>query len=171
MTIAELTLRMIDYSKGNLRDICHFLKVHAYAATIGQLEGLDTDTQYLLEATALVHDIAIPTCRVKYGKAPGYLQEQESDAVVRAFFADTDMPTETVDRIAFLCAHHHSPSPVYGMDHQILLEADYLVNAHEADFTREHILATRDGMFRTSAGLTILNSAFSEKLSGPLEAE
>jgi HD superfamily phosphodiesterase len=35
MTISEITEKMIAWSDGNLHDISHFLKVWAYAKTIG----------------------------------------------------------------------------------------------------------------------------------------
>lgn len=44
MTIAQLTQAIIDQSAGNLHDINHFLKVWAYARTIGLCEGLDDET-------------------------------------------------------------------------------------------------------------------------------
>ena len=71
MTIAELTKAMIDYSAGNLHDIHHFLKVYAYAKTIGECEQLAPETQMTLEAAALLHDIACPLCREKYGNTNG----------------------------------------------------------------------------------------------------
>ena len=77
MTVAELTKKMVEYSKGNLHDISHFLKVYAYAKTIGQCEGLDDATQKTLEIAALVHDIACPLCREKYGSAIHKRQEEE----------------------------------------------------------------------------------------------
>ena len=56
--ICEITKKMIEYSNGNLHDINHFMKVYAYAKTIGQCEKIDESTQAILEAAALVHDIA-----------------------------------------------------------------------------------------------------------------
>ena len=57
-TIAQLAEKMIRFSVGNTHDIDHFLRVWSYARIIGALEGLDTGTQYILEAAAIVHDIA-----------------------------------------------------------------------------------------------------------------
>lgn len=37
--------KMIDFYQGNLRDIEHFLKVWAYAKTIGEQESVDENTQ------------------------------------------------------------------------------------------------------------------------------
>ena len=33
--------------------------------TIGELEGLDADTQFILEVAAITHDIVCPLCRKK----------------------------------------------------------------------------------------------------------
>ena len=75
--IAELAQRMIAYSMGDLHDIDHFLKVYAYARTIGVREGLGEADQTALEAAALLHDIACPLCREKYGNTNGKHQERE----------------------------------------------------------------------------------------------
>jgi HD superfamily phosphodiesterase len=37
----------------------HLLKVYGFAKTIGEREGLDADTQEILEIAALTHDIGI----------------------------------------------------------------------------------------------------------------
>ena len=34
MTVAEVVKKMVEYSKGDLHDINHFMKVYAYAKTI-----------------------------------------------------------------------------------------------------------------------------------------
>ena len=67
MTSTDILLKMIDFSDGNLHDIAHFMKVHGYAQAIAKAEGLDNDTVELIEVAALVHDIACPLCRLKYG--------------------------------------------------------------------------------------------------------
>ena len=69
--ISEMIQKMIDYSNGNIHDIEHFMKVWAYAKTIGESEHLNEETQFILEAAAVVHDIACPLCREKYGNADG----------------------------------------------------------------------------------------------------
>ena len=77
MTVAEAMKKMILLSNGNRHDINHFLKVHAYAAAIGACEGLPEDTLQTLELAAIVHDIACPLCREKYGTTNGKYQELE----------------------------------------------------------------------------------------------
>ena len=38
MTVAEVVRKMVEYSKGDLHDINHFMKVYAYAKTIAEGE-------------------------------------------------------------------------------------------------------------------------------------
>ena len=85
MNFGELTKKMIEFYSGNLHDINHFLKVYAYAKTIGECEGLDELTQMSVEAAAIVHDIACPLCREKYGHADGAHQEQEGPALTMRY--------------------------------------------------------------------------------------
>ena len=73
--VAAAIEKMTEFYKGNLHDVAHFMKVWGFARTIGQLEGLDQQTQQTLEYTAVVHDIACPLCREKYGSASGKHQE------------------------------------------------------------------------------------------------
>ena len=63
MKIAEILKKMITFSNGNIHDIDHLIKVWTYAKTIGELEGLDPETQFVLEVAAITHDIACPLCR------------------------------------------------------------------------------------------------------------
>ena len=46
----------------------HFLKVWAFARNIGEAEGLDSETQEILEIAAVIHDIA---CRSVFRTTTG----------------------------------------------------------------------------------------------------
>ena len=67
MIISTAVEKMIEFYGGNLHDIEHFLKVWAFAKNIGEKEKLDAHTQKILELASVVHDIACPLCREKYG--------------------------------------------------------------------------------------------------------
>ena len=162
MTIAQLTQKMIAYSEGNLHDITHFLKVWSFAKTIGELEGLEPETQFILEAAALVHDIACPLCRKKYGNTNGKMQEKEGEPLAREFLKDTGLTTAQIDRIAFLVAHHHTFKDVQGEDYQILLEADYLVNAEESEYSIQNIQNTVSRIFKTKSGCQIAKAIYND---------
>jgi len=151
---------MINFYNGSPHDINHFLKVYAYAKTIGECEGLDANTQATLETAAVLHDIACPLCREKYGSARGDYQEKEGPALAQKLMEGLELPSELVDRVLFLIAHHHTPGAVDGPDYQILLEADYLVNANEGGFPQEDIRNTFDNMFMTNTGRALLKSVY-----------
>ncbi len=160
MKIAEITKKFIEYSDGNLHDINHFMKVYVYAKTIGECENLGEKEQFILEVAALIHDIACPLCREKYGNTNGKYQEIESDGLARAFLSDLNLPESDIDRIAFLTSHHHTYTDVDGMDYQILLEADYLVNADESHYSQENVRNADDKIFKTATGKEILRSIY-----------
>lgn len=152
--------KMIDFSEGNIHDIDHFLKVWALAKTIGEAEGLEPETQEILELAAVVHDIACPLCRVKYGNTNGKHQEEESAPLVEEFFSKLSVGTLNVERIKWLVEHHHTYTNVDGMDYQILLEADFLVNAGESGYSKEAIENACVNIFRTATGIRLLKSMY-----------
>lgn len=158
--ISEMVARMIDFYHGSLHDINHFIKVWTYAKTIGELEHLDSETQFILEAAAVVHDISCPLCREKYGNADGKRQEEESPALVAAFLKDTGMSAPQIDRVVYLVAHHHTLDNIEGLDYQILIEADYIVNADESGYSPENIANFDKIHFKTPAGHSLLHSVF-----------
>ena len=127
--VAQAVAKMVEFYNGNTHDVRHFIKVHSYAATIGRLEGLDEETLTTLELAAIVHDIAIPLCREKYGSADGKHQEQEGPALARKFMQELGVDEKRTQRVEYMVGHHHTYTNVDGVDMRILLEADFLVNA------------------------------------------
>ncbi len=162
ITVSEAVTKMISLSNGNQHDICHFLKVWGFARTIGEAENLDERTLMTLEFAAVVHDIACPMLREERGSAPGSLQEEVGPPLVREFFKDTGMDEEMLERICYLVGHHHTFRNVDGMDYQILLEADFLVNAGEHENDRKAVGKFRERVFKTRTGRTLLDDMYHE---------
>lgn len=158
MKIAEILKKMITFSNGNIHDIDHLIKVWTYAKTIGELEGLDPETQFVLEIAAITHDIACPLCREKFGNTNGKYQEQEGIPLVRAFLSDTGLSPEQIERVAYLVGHHHTYINVDGADYQILLEADYIANASENSFSRQSIETFLRRVTKTESGIRLARS-------------
>ena len=160
MNIAEIMKKMIDFSDSNIHDIDHFIRVWTYAKTIGELESLDAETQYILEVAAITHDIACPLCREKYGSTNGKHQETEGAPMVRNFLRDTGLTDAQIDRVAFLVGHHHTYTNVDGPDHQILLEADYIANASENGYERRSVENFIHKIMRTESGKALAKAVF-----------
>lgn len=152
MQISEIMEKMLAFSEGNIHDIDHLIRVWTYAKTIGELEKLDSGTQYILEAAAIVHDIACPLCREKYGNTNGKLQETEGERMAYEFFSGTGLSAEQIGRIAFLVGHHHTYTGVDGVDYQILLEADYIANASENGYSIKNVTNFIEKTMRTASG-------------------
>ena len=156
---ARLLGAMAEYD-GDAGRIHHFVKVHGFAYTIASLEGVDEETQFVLETAALVHDIGIRNCLEKYGSDRGPLQEQEgpaeAEAMLRAVGGYTD---QQIDRVKYLVGHHHTYTNIDGLDYQILVEADFLVNLHESADRYRAILA-EERIFRTESGKRLLHALF-----------
>lgn len=157
---ARLLAAMADYDREPAL-IHHFTKVHGFAAAIGAMEGLDGETQFVLETAALVHDIGIRNAERQYGRSDGKLQEQigpgEAETLLRALGDYTD---GQIERVKYLVGHHHTYTDVVGMDHQILIEADFLVNLYEFAERYRAILAAEERIFRTASGKRLLHSIF-----------
>ncbi|HIX81566.1 HD domain-containing protein [Erysipelatoclostridium sp. An173] len=154
--VEEILKEMIIYANGNKKDIAHFLKVHSYARLIGKLEQLDEKTQKILEIAAIVHDIACPLCRKKYGNSNGKFQEIEGPDLVYDFLKPFSLTDLEINRIAYLVGHHHTYENIDGLDYQILLEADFLVNSDEMNADNKTIAAMKNKVFKTATGIKLL---------------
>lgn len=163
-TISNAVMKMIRFyekeSNVCLHDINHFMKVWGFAHAIALSENLDAKTRQTLELAAIVHDIACPLCRKKYGNTNGKAQEQEGNLLTREFYRDFGLPEEQLNRICYIVAHHHTYTGVDGPDLQIMLEADFLVNADESSLNKEAITNFRDKVFRTKTGTEMLNRMY-----------
>mgnify|MGYP002801370332 FL=1 len=156
--IAQITEKMIAYDKGDIPRIEHFMKVYGYAAAIGKLEKLDPATQEILETAALLHDIGIKVSEEKYQSSAGKYQEIEGPAEARRLLMEAGADQELTHRVCWLIGHHHTYSNIRDIDHQILVEADFLVNMAEEHFSEEAVRHTMDKIFRTKSGISFLKS-------------
>lgn len=161
--LATLMAEMVELYHGDPRRIHHFVKVHNFAAVIGSLESLDPPTQFLLEAAAIVHDIGIHISEEKYGNCNGKNQEKEGPALAKSILEKVGgFSGAQIDRICYLVGHHHTYNGVDGLDYQILLEADFLVNAYEDEIDKDAINAFVAKIFKTQTGKKLIGDMFKE---------
>lgn len=158
--LAQVSLRMLQYFGDDLKRINHALKVHGFAQTIGGLEGLDESARFGLAAGALLHDIGIKNAERKYNSTAGKYQEQEGPGVARDLLAGLPLTAAQLERICFLIGHHHTSGEIDGLDLQILVEADFLVNAFEDAMSPEQIRPLQARIFRTPSGTALLQSLY-----------
>lgn len=158
---AELIQKMIEYNRGDVLRIQHFIKVHGFASVIAELEGLDPETKFILEAAAIVHDIGIKNSELKYGSSDGKHQEiegpGEAEKLLRQLGGFSDAQ---IERVKYLVGHHHTYTDICGIDYQILVEADFLVNLFENAAKYDTAETVRRTIFKTAAGTKILETMF-----------
>lgn len=149
---------MIRYDRGDVKRIHHLVKVHDFARMIGIAEELDDDKLFILEAAAILHDVAIHAAEAKYGNCSGKHQEELGPDEARKILTEVEgFTAEQEERICWLIAHHHTYTDVTSPDHRILLEADFMVNSVEDNVSREGIIAFRENVFRSKTAITMLN--------------
>lgn len=112
----------------------------------------------MLEAAALTHDIGVKNSERKYGYNNGQTQQEEGPAPAREMLTGLGFDAAVIDRVCYLIAHHHTYTNMDGLDYQILVEADFLVNLYEMGNTpTEHL---RETIFRTAAGRRLLDTMY-----------
>lgn len=158
--INKLHLAMIDLYSDDAKRIQHFCKVQSYAKLIAETENVDSETLFVIEAAALTHDIGIHTCEEKYGSCSGKLQEKEGPPIAKQLLKELGFNDEISNRVQYLIAHHHTYNNIDGIDCQILVEADFLVNMYEENLSKQAVQNAYNKIFKTSCGKKICKMMF-----------
>lgn len=79
---------------------------------------------------------------------------------MREFLHDTGLTLAQVDRVAYLVSHHHTLTDIDGIDYQILIEADYIVNAVENEYSKENIKGFINKVMQTNSGSMLARQIF-----------
>lgn len=155
---------MVEYFVGDARRCQHFIKVASLAKEIALLEGASPEIVELVEAAGYVHDCGIKVGEAKYGAGhcTGKIQE-EGPSVARELLTSLGYTPEVIERIAYLVGHHHTYTHIDGLDYQILVEADFLVNFYEDGVSKEAITTCVAKIFRTASGIALAQSMFGLK--------
>ena len=148
----DLALRMIAFFENDPMRIQHLLKVHDFARLIGIEENLDEGTLFTLEAAAYTHDIGVKPALEKYGKCDGKLQEEEGPIYAQKLLSELGFENYIVERVCYLVGHHHTYTHMDGLDYQILVEADFLVNIYEDEIRERTMESIYHDIFVTNTG-------------------
>ena len=90
-------------------------------------------------------------------------------ALLEEFFKDSDLPKEFTDRVSYIVSHHHTIDGIDGIDYQIMIEADYLVNADESNFSGNNVRNMLEKVFKTETGKFLLKSMYQKRLDSAEE--
>jgi HD superfamily phosphodiesterase len=159
----KITQKMIQYFGSDVRRINHALKVYGFAGCIARREKLSDRELLTVDISALLHDIGVKEAEKKYNSSNGSYQEIEGPAVAEKLLADLNIDRALIDRICYIIGNHHSYSKIDGIDFQILVEADFLVNIYEGQKPIHSIEKIRTEYFKTPAGISMIESMYLEK--------
>ena len=158
--VERVMAAMVDFFGKDAPRIHHFLKVYGFARGIARLEGVDGDALRVIELAALTHDIGIKPSEEKYGSSAGHYQQIEGPAPARRLLREAGCSEADVERVCWLIAHHHTYHDIVAIDHQILVEADFLVNIYEDGIGADEVASIRARIFKTSAGIRFLDAMY-----------
>jgi HD superfamily phosphodiesterase len=156
----KLIPAMIEYERECPLRAHHFLKVHAFAKTIAAVESLDAPTQLILETAAIVHDIGIKPSLAKYNSSNGNYQEVEGPPLAEAMLRSLGFAACVIERVCYLVAHHHTYGNIDGLDYQVLVEADFLVNILEEAMPPTAVASVYNKIFVTESGRRLCRTLY-----------
>jgi len=156
----DIIREMIEINKNDFRRINHTLKVYALTKMIAEVEINDKKTRDIAVIASILHDIGIIASEKKYQSCAGKYQQIEGPPIAKEILEKHTYDSEIIDRVCYLISKHHTYNEIKGIDYQILIEADFIVNLEEDKSTLEVIKTTKEKIFKTKSGIDILNKMF-----------
>ncbi len=168
---------MIKYFGNDAKRINHALKVYGFAKAIISQEqqvreqiaselqvsgqkAQESNAWETIEIAALLHDIGIKEAERKYNSSAGKYQEMEGPAIAAGIMEKCGVEPIAVERVCYLVGHHHTYGKIDGIDFQVLVEADFIVNAFEDGMEATQLKAVYDKYMKTSAGRRIFEALY-----------
>lgn len=156
----RILFRMVERFGSDIKRITHAFKVYGFARTLATGEHLDNETRDITILAAILHDIGIPAAEEKYGSSAGHLQEKEGPPIAREILLGEGVPKSITDRVCHLIGHHHTYTSIDGIDFQILVEADLMVNIQEGYISQDAGQTAIRKYFRTESGRKLATTLF-----------
>ena len=158
--INTILTRMIKYNASDPKRINHAVKVYSFARNIAINEQCSDEAVFTLSVAAILHDIGIHNSEKKYHSSAGHYQEKEGPPVAEELIKDLAIDKKTRDRILYLIGNHHTYANIDGIDYQILVEADFIVNIYEDGLDHDAVESIKKNIFKTESGISLLNALY-----------
>ena len=161
--VGSVITKMILFFGTDTRRIHHAMKVYSFACALWDAEaadagpGDDDARKTALLCAAVLHDIGITEAERKYHSSAGKYQEIEGPPIARQILRSCGAGEELISRVCYLVGHHHTYHMIDGLDFQILVESDLLVNLEEDRAEKDAILSVREKYMKTAGSKKILD--------------
>lgn len=143
-SVNKVALAMKNHFQGDIEKIQHFTRVYTLGKTIGELEKLPELTQEYLELACLVHEI----------------EAEDKIPAIKEILLQNGVDDDTAIRICHIVENKDNYEHITGLDHQILIEADFIVHIKEENYSRDKIIKIGEKYFITNYGKAFLKKAF-----------
>lgn len=140
------------YSKQN--------KVFSFASCIAKSENLTENEIQIVEIAAILHDTGIKKSEQLHKSSAAKFQEQYGPGVANELLIEFDLDNDISDRIKFIIANHHTYNAIDGIDFQIVVEADFLVNIFEDNMQKKSIENIYHKFFKTKTGISMIENMY-----------
>ena len=117
----------------------------------------------ITEIAAMVHDIGIHKAERDFHTTAGKYQERLGAPEAVKLLRDMGFSDEIVNRVSYLVGHHHTYNGIDGIDYQILVEADFIVNLYEDDEDLKARETAFSKIFKTETGKRIFRQMYPEE--------
>lgn len=154
--ISKVLEKMVACFGQDIKRVNHALKVYGFAKIISGNETVADNYKTVIELAAVLHDIGILEAERKYNSSAGKYQEIEGPPIAEGIMTNAGIEKPVIERVCYLIGNHHSYNKIDGMDFQILVEADFLVNIEEDSLDAAAVKSIKDKYFKTATGIKIL---------------
>lgn len=162
-----LLLSALRHEEGHIRRTQHILKVYSLARLLGEQEQLSEEDRQILQAGAILHDIAIKYCKEHYnGDACLNNQKKEAPHLVEDFLKKANYLPSYVPKILDLVVKHHDYDDPKSTLLQLLMEADLIINCYETYPDADKMEYIKN-IFHTSTGTELLNLCLNRNIQTP----
>ena len=90
----------------------------------------------------------------------GKYQEKEGPSEAKKLLETLNIDAQIIDRVCYLVGHHHTYKAIDGIDYQILVEADFLVNIYEDSLPKSSAASILFKIFKTRTGIRLLKTMY-----------
>ena len=156
----QLLQDMVRFSTGEPRRIHHMVKMLSFANMIADAEGLKGKDLTCLQAAAILFDCGYKTSQEIHQDMTTKHLEELSPRIARAMLAKQGLDPQLIDHICELLETSHTYRDVEGLDHQILIEADFLVDFFDDNCAEIAIRKALKNIFRTETGKALCRSIY-----------
>ena len=144
---------------------------------VNEMYGRNTGDSILMRVAEALEEVlrpnAIISCRTEadtfyvycahiedYAPLVAKIQEKLGAPESVKLLRDMGFSDEIVNRVSYLVGHHHTYTGIDGIDYQILVEADFLVNIYEDNMDLQARENAFGNIFRTSTGKRLFRQMY-----------